>query len=430
MTALKNKITKLLFLRDRYLKTRPVYSIAFSLGKLSARWLDRHFSFRKKAVRRLMERSHFTERMASELLDSLFKELTAPKLMTLLKSELGNPRVLDGFEKNAFTGLRHRALGPRLICHIFSGNVPNPSIVSFILGMLVKSINAGKLSSEDAGFLDIYLESLKKFEPRLAKTNLLLDSRDKESAYFCLEASDLAVVYGSSNTVKSLRQRVSDKTAFFGYGHRVSFGIYTREALTKKRSRALAQKAARDIWMMDQRGCLSPLSIYLEKGGSVAPQEFGELLAQALRKLSLKGSFSHPALFRTAGHELLKYRFRVSHLENRSARCWESRPRGQWLILYDENEKSLSLSSGGQAITLKAFRKIEEVLNAFSPLRNHLAAVALEAGPSRRHRIAERLSELGISRVCRAGIMQYPPVTWHHDGMPNLASWVRWTDLE
>ncbi len=36
----------------------------------------------------------------------------------------------------------------------------------------------------------------------------------------------------------------------------------------------------------------------------------------------------------------------------------------------------------------------------------------------------------GAQRVCQIGQMQEPPLTWHHDGWPSLASLVRYVDVE
>jgi hypothetical protein len=43
--------------------------------------------------------------------------------------------------------------------------------------------------------------------------------------------------------------------------------------------------------------------------------------------------------------------------------------------------------------------------------------------------LAGELANIGVNRVCRIGQMQRPPLTWQHDGRPNLADLVRWTDL-
>ena len=38
--------------------------------------------------------------------------------------------------------------------------------------------------------------------------------------------------------------------------------------------------------------------------------------------------------------------------------------------------------------------------------------------------------ELGVTRFCPAGRMQFPPLTWHHDGRSTLADLVTWIDAE
>jgi hypothetical protein len=37
---------------------------------------------------------------------------------------------------------------------------------------------------------------------------------------------------------------------------------------------------------------------------------------------------------------------------------------------------------------------------------------------------------LGVSRFCVAGRMQFPPLTWHHDGRSSLSDLVTWIDAE
>ena len=43
---------------------------------------------------------------------------------------------------------------------------------------------------------------------------------------------------------------------------------------------------------------------------------------------------------------------------------------------------------------------------------------------------ARAVAVTGVSRLCPVGAMQMPPWTWHPDGVPVLASLVRWVDLE
>ena len=387
---MKQKIKRLVYSREKYLEKRSIRSIAASLGRLSTLWLDNHYPFRKRAVKRLVRSSGYPERMVAQLLNALFRELTKPKLLKLLKAELVDPNVLDKFQSDGLTEKKQRAYGPRVITHIFSGNVPNPAIISFILGMLAKSVNLGKASSKDEGVLDIYLASLKVHDPHLAAVNQLIGSQDKKSLISAIENSDLVVAYGSNESLKEIRSHVPVETPFMGYGHRVSFSIYAKEALHQRNLKGFADKTAHDIWLTDQRGCLSPMEIFVEEGGAVTADQFCAALSEALARLF-------------------------------DAKVWRL-PSGRNMT---------ALGFGGRKIvrvrTVKNFKVILEILE---PLRKYLQAVSLEVGVGRRLKIAEQLSRLGINRICRAGRMQCPPVTWHHDGKRNLAPWLNWTDLE
>jgi hypothetical protein len=185
------------------------------------------------------------------------------------------------------------------------------------------------------------------------------------------------VAYGTDETLQKIRNEVPPAANFVGYGHRVSFAFFSREVLCKDKLRQLAEKTARDIWMMDRRGCLSPERLYAEEGGEISPREFCEQVVRHLEKME----FSPERLYQ------LKNWVKLGQLQEN----------------FFENLKAEGRS---------------------------LQCVALEAPSPRRKKIARMLSELGINRICRAGQMQAPPVTWHHDGKPNLASWVTWTDLE
>ena len=310
-------------------------------------------------------------------MDSLFKELSFPKLAKLLKAELGDPRVLDGFRRDPARKTHIRARGPKLITHIFAGNVPNPSILSFVFGMLLKSANAGKLSSRDDGFLGIYLESLRDFDKALAASQHLIDPKNRPALLTSIQKSDLVVAYGTNQSLKKIREEVPSGVNFVGYGHRVSFAFFSKEVLRRNKVRALARLVAHDIWMMDRRGCLSPEMVYAEKGGEISPRDFYEYLMKELEKID----FSPERLYQ------LKNWLKVGQIHGD----------------FFENLKKTG---------------------------NSLQCVAVEALSPRRESIAEQLSALGANRICRAGQMQAPPITWHHDGKMNLASWVTWTDLE
>jgi hypothetical protein len=408
------------------LRRRTAASIAESLGTLSARWMRRSFGPRRRAVRRLFRDSVYGVLTAEAMLDDLFGELTAPRLKALLASELPDPRVLDGFRPDG-RGRRVRAFGPQRIYHVFSANVPHPAVLSLALGLLVKSENVGKPSSRDRGFVDEYLASLKRHDPVLGACARLAPSRGSDPA---LAAADLVVAYGRPETLAAIRARLRPEQAFFGYGHRVSFGLVTREALAVDAG-ALARRFARDVWSADQRGCLSPAAVFVESGGRMRPERFAELLAEALEAMCRRDPLPAGVAFERAlavGPALERSRLRA--VRGGRSRAWVGRPRGSWAVLYDEEAGEFPLACGLRTLRVKAVRDASAALSAARPFGRYLQCAALEAGPWRRRRLAEALAAAGVNRVCRAGRMQRPPLRWHHDGRFNIASWLRWCDLE
>jgi hypothetical protein len=322
--------------------------------------------------------------MAHAALDATFQELTEPRLIRLLRSEIGDPLYLDGFVRDKTSDRLSRAMGPKAILHVFSSNIPNASIWSVVMGLLVKSHNILKTSQHDAGVLEIYLESLKKSATYLHKRTQLISSRHSAVKSY-LRSAQVIICYGDDETIARLHSQADPNALFVGYGHRVSFTVVLKEILTEKNSPLLAKKLAVDSWMVDGRGCLSPAAIYVQSGGEVSPQKLEKLYRAELSYLYQDGTAD--------------YKTRTQHM----------------------------ISS--LKVQVHEFKNNESVIKALRPNAPYLQAVALEATPKNRLQTTKQLSDLGFNRICRAGQMQYPPITWHHDGRSNIASWLTWTDL-
>ncbi len=366
-------------------KRESVLSIARSLGQLSLKWLKTNDPYRLKAVRRLVDKSGYTPKMAHAALDATFRELTEAKLIHFLRSEIGDPLYLDGFHLHKKTNQLRHALGPKTILHIFSSNIPNAAIWSLVMGLLVKSDNILKVSKRDSGVLEIYIETLKKYVPKLINRIRLISSRHAAVKPY-LKTAQVIVCYGNDETITQVRSESNPDALFVGYGHRISFAIILKEMLSKKNVLKLTKNLAVDTWMVDGRGCLSPAAIYVQLGGEVSAQEFEALYRRKLNDLYKDGSVDYT---RQAGRIISTLKVQVHE-----------------------------------------FKNIKSVMTSLRSRRSHLQAVALEAGSKIRPQIAKQLNDLGFNRICRAGQMQYPPITWHHDGKPNIASWLTWTDLQ
>lgn len=393
---------------------KPIKQIVRSLGKLSEKWLDPAFGFRRKALRALEIRCGYSTVMGEEILDDLFSELTEKKLWALLEDELGNPEVLDRFCEDNKNFRRVRAFGPEMITHIFSANAPNPSVVSIVLGLLVKSTHVAKISREDSGLLTIYLRSLRRQDPALGAMCKVIQGQGSEALTKALRSSGAVIAYGGAESIAYFFKKVSPQQVFMPYGHRMSFAVYLKGAFSPRSIASLAKKTARDLWLMDQKGCLSPLVIFIQKKGKAA-FHFCEKLAEALKKNS---SGSAP---------VYDFSHRIHALNNKKSRGW---PAGAWRVLYDESPLSPPRSWGGRTALVKSFDAPETAVRALERFSPYLQAATLEGSPSETRAMAVTLAKLGFNRLCRAGRIQKPPLSWHHDGRMNLAPLLRWTDLE
>ncbi len=306
-------------------------------------------------------RREFPGAMGGALLDALFSELTEAKLSSLLCRVPAPFRKADG----------------KLIVHVVPSNVPNPSVTSVVLGLIAGSMNAVKVSRRDSGLLPVYLESLRAHDPALACAVRLFTST-REIGHHLKKAS-LVIVYGNNETVARLRRRSPKGTAFIGYGHRESVAVFAKEALGP----GLARAAARDAWMMDGRGCMSPGVFFIQRGGKMAPGAFAAALENELERLR-RGKISFA---------------RALHLKSARDRSILSRIRGE------------SLSA---RVPVRTFAGSTDLLELLSRYKRRLQAVAVE-GAALRRRLGPALKRLGASRVCRAGRMQYPALSWDHE---------------
>ena len=251
--------------------------------------------------------------------------------------------------------------------------------------------------------------------------------RALEDALF--KEADCVTATGSDETLAKIRQHVPARAQFLGYGHRVSFGYVTAEALAGFHSKKIALRAAVDVAAWNQLGCLSPHVIYVEHGGGVTAEQFAELLAQELGKLeesAPRGELPTESAAVIASRRAF-YEVRAAH--SPETRHWRSENSTAWTVVY-EADPIFQLSCLNRFIYVKACTDLKQALQGAESVRGHVSTVGLAATEERSTAMVAELSRWGVTRVCPLGKMQEPPLLWRHDGRPSLADLVTWTDWE
>lgn len=196
-----------------------------------------------------------------------------------------------------------RANARGLVCHWLAGNVQILGLFALVQAILTKNCNLLKVSKNDEGVFRLLLTAFEGLEyicgdGHVVKGDDLL--RTIAVVYFPRTADDIARMMSASadvriawggreavETVASYPSRYDAETVIFG--PKLSMAVIAREDLQdEQETRKLARRVAVDVSIFDQTGCASPHNVYIERNGAVSPEQFCELLTEAMRKTELQ----------------------------------------------------------------------------------------------------------------------------------------------
>ena len=336
------------------------------------------------------------------------------ELLRLMRAQLGHEDALERWI--ARDGVRVRARAPKLIYHVFAGNLAVSAWTSLAHGLLLGARNAVKLpgdrddSTVRREILD-FVRGLPKPLRGLVETHRTLDGN-------LFSRADVIVAFGSDVTMKNLRARTRPGQKFIPHSHALSLlWIAAPDRLTPRQARACAV----DVLTYDQLGCLSPQAIYAPAGSAVGP--LGEKLARALEAewRAIRNRPPRPLPVAARIVEARDVALALGH------RVWLP-PKGHlgWTLIHDPNP-AFEPSPLHGVLYLRTVAE-SKLAAALAPVSERISTVGVAGQLSSRCEAA--FLKLGVSRFCPAGRMQFPPLTWHHDGRPVLGDLVTWIDAE
>jgi hypothetical protein len=301
--------------------------------------------------------------------------------------------------------------------HVSAGNLSISAITSIAHGLMVGARNTVKLpgSRED----DVTRREITAFVRGLPKALRALVELHTARDEAALQNAEVVIAFGNDATMAALRAQVRGDQRFIAHGHAVSLlWIDDANALTARQARACAI----DVLTYDQLGCLSPQAIYFAEPGDV--DRLGNRLARALEaawsKLARKPA--RPLGVRSRIAEARDVARALGH------RLWlpPSRHLG-WTLVHDPDPAFVPSPLHG-VIYLRETRP-RFVATHLAGVRGKISTVGV-AGRTLDPRARRAFLDLGVSRFCPAGRMQFPPLGWHHDGRAILGELVTWIDDE
>jgi len=360
-----------------------------------------------------------TTRQRVDLLARAYPRLFPRKeLLGLLREQLGDINALDKWiVRDGVRGhTRVRARSPKIIYHICAGNLAVSAWTSIAHGLLLGAHNIVKLpgnrddTSTRREILD-FIGALPAPLRKLVETHRALDAK-------LLRQADAVIAFGSDETMVSLRTQTRWDQKFIAHGHAVSLlWLSNPNRLTTRQARA----GATDVLTYDQLGCLSPQAIYVPPKTDF--DSLGRKLAAALEShwQALPKKPARPLGVAARISEARDVAHALGH------HVWL--PPGKhlgWTLIYDPDPAfQPSPLHGVIYLRQAAESRLSAALASVSGRISTVGLVGLISLP-----VEQAFLSLGVSRFCPAGRMQFPPLTWHHDGRSSLSDLVTWIDSE
>lgn len=430
-TALGEQIEALRAAREAELAERPIASIVAVIGRVAERLLDRGDVLRRQAEAVLPLVTGSSPEMVRLVLDRMAGGWRAEALMSLLRAEFGEPGVLDGFRSRSAAAGSAMVLGPALTTHIFSGNVPGVAVTSLIRSLLVKSAVLGKTAAGEPVLPALFARGVAEVDAGVGSCIAITywPGGDEALERTAVEGADAVVVYGGSDTIAAVRARTPTATRFLGYGHRLSFGVISRDALSGGGAAASAAEAALAVSTFDQQGCVSPHLFYVEEGGAVSAARWTAMLAEEMEKLEEALPRGQLAPSEAVAIRQLRGEMEFAQLSGSGVELHTSAEGTGWTVIYDP-DPGFAASCLNRTVRVKPVGDLMEVAEHARAIGPVLQSVAVAGSAERLTPLASALARLGASRITSLEALPWPSPAWHHDGVPPLAELVRWCDWE
>ena len=311
----------------------------------------------------------------------------------------------------------------RLAVTVLAGNVFTASLRAVALPLLARVPVVAKASSRDDVFPRALRAAIARADREVAASyDVVTFEGGNEAAEDALFAqADVVAAYGSDTTLADIRARLPATTAFVAHGHGIG-AIYVPAAAlrTEPAAEALADRVALDVAAFDQRGCLSPHAVWVERSGAISGRDLAALLAD--RGLAgLASELPRGSLPTDVGAAQLQWR-------GVAAARGELFERDGYAVSW-EGDSPLRLSPGWRNVSVLECGGPADLGRRLAPLGVHLKALAIAGNEETRRAVAEALPAPLAPRTSAPGEMQTPPIDALADGMSPWAGLVRWIEL-
>jgi hypothetical protein len=419
--------------------SRPVAEIADVLGRVGERFSDPSDQLRRMALDKLPSEAKLSRELAEVVLDGMAAGWTREALSKLLENEFANPALLDGLvraqqrgDARSLSAPRVMAVGPTLCVQISSGSVPGVGVNALIRSLLVKAPTLIKPGAGDVVLTQLFAEALRDADAELGSAVAVRywsGGEGHELTRQAVEGADAVVVYGSDESVLSVRGMLPVSCRFIAYHNRFGIGIVGREKL-KDNIEDLADEVARAVAMFENRGCVCPEVLFVERGGHAKVEAFESLIAESLERLASEWSSHVEPVFTSRERSVLRQVRDTMEIHQAvgSVRMLHGGLEN-WTVVSELDLLQLP-SLPGRSLRIRPVQNLEDVPSLLGESCRHIQSVGYAVDEDRVNDLAVLFGRVGASRVVPFDGMSFPPAWWLHDGQGPLRALIGWVEVQ
>jgi acyl-CoA reductase-like NAD-dependent aldehyde dehydrogenase len=378
---------------------------ARAIARAAAQWRDASSEVRKEAKQALAGGA-WPAPVVEAALDNALWDLDEARTAKLLEQHYTVPELKLGDDTRA----EARVLRIFRVLVVLPGNVIGPAIQSAFCAAIAGARVTLKASSAERHLGALVAAQFEALGPPLAGCVRAehWSGGDLEAEADALTDVDRVIAFGGDATIEQIRSRAEARCVdVVGYGESYSIGYVAPESDIA----SAAQRAARDVCLFDQRGCMSPQTIYVagDRGRAV-------LFARALASAIETQSATLPrAAFGSGERELI-----ADAVRRLAATALEPTPHGLDTLLRGPSCDSVpefvvaveqfgqpTCVGFGRIVAVKPCADAREVTTQLKHYGHKLETIGLAFGAPDVHRTAFSLA--GPLRLCALGDMQRPP---------------------
>ncbi len=438
---------------DRTVLARGLYSLSVADILDYVRELRRVLDGAREALMEVSAHLSATSFLDPGAADAFFRQLPllidADALGEAIDRELGSPGLpgrtfLDGWvevDSTTYAGTSARTatrvLGqgsapardfrasvramPTRQLHITAGNSPVVPVVSWMRALATKGAAVVKSPAEATAVCAVLACAMRAVDadhPLTRHTSLVYwpgGDRRVEDVLFGPEAFDRILVWGSPETVRSVRQRAGHaRTVFFN--PRYGMSLVGRETFEGDLTE-VAARASVDTMIANQRACMSSLVHFVE-GSEEHVLRYCEALAGALARWD--HALPHVLPPPTLGQVRLLRRgplIRGTWFVN------GSRPQITSAVVYAREPFDLAEHPMSRFVVV---RRVDDLEQAVAQMSSSVSTVGVYPNQAL-HRLRDPIAAAGVSNIFGLGECERTYAGMPHDGMRVLSELVNWT---